>query len=391
LKGPEDVLMADFLQAPLSGPLSGPLVDHHCHGLVRTDVDRDSFESMMNEAPGPSPLATSLFDSMLGLAVRRWCGPVLELEPFASADEYLSRRTEVGVTEVNRRFVAQSGITTFLVDTGLEPHLLTSPDELAGMVGGSSHEIIRLETVAQDVLASGTVAGEFEERVIQALEISGAIGAKSIAAYRTGLQLPAQKPTPSQLAMALLDLHPDSTGAYRIAHPVISGWLAWTAIELGMPLQFHVGYGDNDLDLLACDPLRLTDFLRATEDRGVPVLLLHNYPFHRNAAYLAQVFSHVFIDVGLATHNTGALSRSLIRESLELVPFGKLLFSSDAYGLAELYFLGALLFRRGLVSVLDSLVQEGEMSNADAARVGKLVGRDNARRAYRLSDADVAG
>ena len=29
-----------------------------------------------------------------------------------------------------------------------------------------------------------------------------------------------------------------------------------------------------------------------------------------------------------------------------MVPFGKLLFSTDAYGLAELYLLGARLFRR---------------------------------------------
>ena len=71
------------------------------------------------------------------------------------------------------------------------------------------------------------------------------------------------------------------------------------------------------------------------------MLLLHNYPYHRNAAYLAQVFDHVFMDLGLAVHNTGALSTAMLRETLELVPFGKLLFSSDAYGLAELYLLGA--------------------------------------------------
>ena len=75
---------------------------------------------------------------------------------------------------------------------------------------------------------------------------------------------------------------------------MINSWLAWTAIEIGMPLQIHVGYGDADLDLLRADPLRLTAFLRATEKLEVPVLLLHNYPFHRNAAYLAQVYSHVF-------------------------------------------------------------------------------------------------
>jgi uncharacterized protein len=158
-----------------------------------------------------------------------------------------------------------------------------------------------------------------------------------------------------------------------------------------MPLQFHVGYGDNDVDLAECDPLRLTAFLRATQGRGVPVLLLHNYPFHRNAAFLAQVFDQVFMDVGLAVHNTGALSAAVVRESLELVPFGKMLFSSDAYGLAELYHLGAMLFRRGLSGVLGALVDDGEISSADAANVARLIGRDNARRAYRLDGADVPG
>ena len=155
-------------------------------------------------------------------------------------------------------------------------------------------------------------------------------------------------------------------------------------IKIGIPLQIHVGYGDADIDLRRADPLRLTPFLRATEGRGVPVLLLHNYPFHRNASYLAQVFSHVFIDVGLAVHNTGALSQTVIRETLELVPFGKLLFSSDAYALAELYCLGAELFRRGLSAVLGQLIKHDEMTRHDADHAASLIAHDNARRVYGL-------
>jgi hypothetical protein len=244
--------------------------------------------------------------------------------------------------------------------------------------------VVRLEAIGQQVLAGGVAPGGFADQVRERLQGSGAVGAKSIAAYRVGLGLPAQRPSDDELVTALSDLRPDRTGAYRIAHPVVNGWLAWTAIELGMPLQFHVAYGDNDVHLADCDPLRLTAFLRATEERGVPVLLLHNYPFHRNAAYLAQVFDHVFMDLGLATHNTGALSTTLLRESLELVPFGKFLFSSDAYGLAELYHLGALLFRRGLAQVLGSLVEDGELTASDAQHIADLVGHENARRAYRL-------
>jgi predicted TIM-barrel fold metal-dependent hydrolase len=251
--------------------------------------------------------------------------------------------------------------------------------------------VVRLEAVGAEVLASGAAPGDFGEQVEQRLRDSGAVGAKSIAAYRVGLRLPPRRPSDDELVAALSDVRPDATGGYRLAQPTVNAWLAWTAIEVGLPLQFHVAYGDNDVDLSDCDPLCLTAFLRATEDRGVPVMLLHNYPFHRNAAYLAQVFDHVFMDVGLATHNSGALSGSLVRESLELAPFGKVLFSSDAYGLAELYHLGALLFRRGLTRLLSGLVDEGELSASDAARLARLVCADNARRVYGLEPAGAAG
>ncbi len=112
-------------------------------------------------------------------------------------------------------------------------------------------------------------------------------------------------------------------------------------------MQFHVGYGDSDVDMLRCDPLLLMPLLRATQPLGVPIMLLHNYPFHRHAAYLAQVFDHVFVDVGLAMQNVGAAgARRVVGELLELAPFGSVLFSTDAFGLAELYVTSTMLFRQ---------------------------------------------
>jgi hypothetical protein len=369
-----------------SGPryTGGALVDHHCHGLVRRELDRAAFESLMNEGGAPGALGTTFFDSMLGLAVRRWCAPVLGLEPLAEPDVYLQRRAELGSAEVDRRLVAAAGIADFVVDTGFEPEPICSPDELAGLCDARAHKVVRLEAVGQALLTEGVAASDFGERLAEALSSADAVGAKSIAAYRVGLDLPGAKPSQDELVAALGEVEPERDGSFRIAHPVVNGFLAWTAVEAGLPLQFHVGYGDSDVDLLDCDPLLLTRFLRATQDRGVPVLLLHNYPFHRNAGYLAQVFDHVFMDVSLTVHNTGALSRDIIRESLELVPFGKLLFASDAFGLSELYYLGARLFRVGLSATLGRLVDTGEMTDADAERVAALIGSGNARRAYRL-------
>jgi hypothetical protein len=358
----------------------GVLSDHHCHGLVTTDLDRDGFEALMNEAPRASPLGTSLFDSMLGLAIRRHCAPLLDLQPLAPADAYLARRRELGAAEVNRRLVSAAGIGTFLVDTGVDGTggtALTTPAELAGLTDGDAYEVVRLERLAEQALQQGLddVPGAIEDR----LRTGGATAAKSIAAYRVGLNLPAEKPSPDAVAAALRDADP-----HRVADRTVSGWLAHTALELGLPLQIHTGYGDPDLDLLAADPLHLTSFLRGTQDLGVPVLLLHTYPFHRHAAYLSQVFDHALMDLGLAVHNTGALSTGPIRETLELVPFGKLLFSTDAYGLAELYLLGALLFRRGFGEVVDALVADGDLAEDDAAQLAALVARSNAARVYGL-------
>lgn len=366
-------------------PYDGQLVDHHCHGVVRADLDRAAFEGLMNEATGPSPLGTTLFDSMLGVAIRRWCAPLLDLDPFADPDAYLARRRDLGFDEVNTRFLRAAGVSDVLVDSGFDPDLVTSPDRTAEYAGAAGHEIVRLEAVGEEVLAAGVDVREFAERVRERVRGRGAVGAKSIAAYRVGLALPPAQPTPEKLVAALDTLEPGADGTYRIAHPIVNAWLAYDAIELGLPLQFHSGYGDNDVDLAVCDPLLLTDFLRATEERQIPVLLLHNYPFHRNAGYLAQVFGHVFTDVGLATHNTGALSATVIAEAIELVPFSKMVYSSDAFGLAEFYHLGSLLFRRGLARVLGGLEDAGELEGPDIDRISTMIGRDNALRAYGLA------
>ena len=366
--------------------VAGPLVDHHCHGLVRRDLDRPSFEALMNEGSGAGKWTGSPFDSMLGLAIRRHCAPLLGLEPHADADTYLGRRKALGHDEVARRMLSAAGIDTLIVDTGFQPDEICSPAEVAAYAGPEVrfHEVLRLETTAQELLATGIDPRELRVAVKHRLSESEAVGAKSIAAYRCGLELLGERPRDSDVAVALHESKPADDEPWRITDRTVISALAWTAIEVGLPLQLHVGYGDNDVDLLRCDPLHLTPFLRATEPLGVPVLLLHNYPFHRHAAYLAQVFDHVFMDVGLTVHNTGALSRRVVEETLELVPFPKLLHSSDAFGLPELYLLGSLLFRRSLDAVLADLVHADELGEPDALRIGAMVAGDNARRVYGL-------
>jgi len=365
-----------------------PLVDHHCHGLVTHHLDRAEVEVMLTEAEGPG-LAGTLFDSQIGFALRRWCAPVLGLERHAPVEEYLARRSELGVTEVNRLMLAATGIDTFLVDTGYVPEPITAPDDLAALAGGSAREVVRLESVAEEVLAGGCTAERFADAFRERLaeRSADAVGVKSVAAYRVGLALEGARPPDGEVADAAGALlgAVDGGARLRVADPVLHRFLVWCGIDLGLPVQFHVGYGDADVDLHRCDPLLLIDLLRATEPTGVPIMLLHNYPFHRNAGYLAQVFGHVFVDVGLAVHNVGRRADALVAELLELAPFGKVLFSTDAFGLAELYVISTALFRRALGRVLDTGIADDDWTADDAARIAAAIGAGNAARAYRLA------
>jgi predicted TIM-barrel fold metal-dependent hydrolase len=365
------------------------LVDHHVHGAAMGDVDGAGFEAGFTESSWPSPAGTTHLDSQVGFAVRRWCAPVLELPPHADASAYLARRRELGAQEATRRLLAASGVGWFLVETGYRAEETLGPVEMAAASGATAAEVVRLESVAEEVAASGVDAAGFADRFASMLEEQArhAVGLKSVIAYRHGLAFDPELPSIGEVRRAAGQwLRRGEAGELRLTDPVLLRHLLWVGLEHGLPLQFHVGYGDPDLTLHRCNPSLMTGFLRRVQDRQVPVMLLHCYPYHRTAGYLAHVFPHVYLDVGLAVNYTGARSRAIVAESLEVAPFGKVLFSSDAWGPAELHYLGAVLWRRAMVSVLGEWVESGEWSGADAVRVAQMVGAGNAKRVYRLEE-----
>ncbi len=213
-----------------------------------------------------------------------------------------------------------------------------------------------------------------------------AVALKSIVAYRGGFGLP-PPPAPEAVSSAVAALLRRS-GRLRLDDPVLLRFgldlAGEVAAERGQPIQFHVGYGDEDLQLDRADPALLTPLIREYLNRDVSVMLLHCYPYQRAAGYLAAVFPNVYFDVGLALPYLGASSRRLLGEALELAPFGKQLFSSDAFGLSELYLVAAELFRRGLRSVLDAWVSARDCTPADADRILHAIAAGNARRVYGL-------
>jgi uncharacterized protein len=367
------------------------LVDHHVHGVVTAEPDRADIESMLTEAVVPGPPGTTAFDTQLGFAVRRWCAPLLDLEPLAPAGAYVRRRLELGNAETARRLLTAARVDAWLVDTGYQRDAVTTPPELAELCGTPAWEIARIESIAERLAVSGVSAHGFGDALTEAVTkaAAAAVGFKSIAAYRGGLSLEPARPGPAEISAAagrwLRQL--DHAASARLEDQVLIRHGMWAALDTGRPLQLHTGYGDADSRLHLADPSLLHDFLTASQHTGTAVMLLHCYPYHRQAGALANLFPHVYMDVGEALNHVGARSAAVLAEALELTPFYKMLYSSDAFGLPELHYLGAAGFRRDIATVTGGFAADGAWSSGDAQRVSEMIGSGNARRVYRLESA----
>src|SRR5262249_54080037 len=89
----------------------------------------------------------------------------------------------------------------------------------------------------------------------------------------------------------------------RLEERPLLEYLLRVALEIaagqGLPVQFHTGFGDDDADLRSANPLHLRPLLQDEALRGAPIVLLHTFPYSREAGYLAGIYSHVYVDLSL--------------------------------------------------------------------------------------------
>ena len=358
-----------------------PLIDQHAHGCWLEARDRSRFENALNEG-NVEPLAAfdSGFDTQLGFAVRAHCAPLLDLPRHSEPEDYWERRSQHSEVELAQIFLGAAGVSDWLIDTGYADGV-ADVAQVAEVSANRTHEVVRLEQVAEQAADSpGDYASAFEQILRQRTQ--KAVGTKSVLSYRGGFDGDLSEPSSAEVASAATRWRDD--GGRRLTDPVLLRFGLHQALRVGKPLQFHVGLGDRECDLHKTNPLLLLDFLRQSGD--TPIVLLHCYPYEREAGYLAQAFNNVYLDGGLSINQLGARSPAFIARLLELAPFRKIVYSSDAFGPAELHYLGTALWRNGIQRVLSGFVDDGDWSVSDAIRVVDLIARGNAARIYRLGE-----
>lgn len=367
-------------------------VDHHCHPLWRWSrpVTAADLRAVFTEALDPAMAAEHVPSTAAYRDALRRIAAALDCEPAEAA--ILAARSARDPAGHAQDLLRRSRTGVMLLDHGFAAGDTFSVAEHAEAVRLPQREIVRLEALAERMLSVAPSVDEWFAAVRTALRDAaraGAVGVKTIAAYRAGLRLRRHPSGEMESGFARLRERGRRGEKVRLSGaPLVHGLLFEAALEcrdLGLPLQVHCGLGDPDEDMADASPLGLRPLLIDPRYEGLRVVLLHCYPFHREAAYLCAVFPGVFMDLSLTLPLAGLDGVRALREALGQAPWSKLLYASDASRLPEYFLVAADVHREALAAAFGELVERGILSREEAVAAGSRVLAGNARRLYRLS------
>ncbi|KAI1808883.1 glutamine synthetase/guanido kinase [Daldinia bambusicola] len=404
---------------------STPLIDNHAHPLLTPETaSKHPFLSITSEATGDA-----LHDSRKSLshlrAVKHLAG-VLGCEQTWEAVEATAvgrRRPESRDAWIRRCF---EGIETILIDDGLDAQGQVEDYWWHSQFTRSEcKRIVRIETVASDVIARFLIGSDGEENeslldddddddddgdivktfmklflteISQLAADRNVVAFKSIICYRYGLDILPLNGIESDVRKELEEIISEGVTPgspvsgfslrKRIAHPFLNSLIvrlaARAAQDAEKPIQFHTGLGDNDITLTRSSPSHLQNFIR--ENPKLKIVLLHaGYPWTRETAYLAATYPNVYADIGEVFPCISRQGQeSVLREMLEVCPWSKILCSTDGHGFPEMYLTATTELRSVLKTVLGELVQSQQLDEKQAVQLVQDILFSNSKKLYKL-------
>lgn len=323
-----------------------------------------------------------------GFALRR-AAAELDCEP--TEEGVLRARANANPAIYTNRLLEKTKTGLMILDHGFAGGEAMSPSEHTAAIKIPQRRVLRLETAAERLVASSHDLDEWLAAVQSAIRSAigeGAVGIKTIAAYRAGLRLAQPDRGVAERAFTELRARATSQDSIRLEGEPLCHTLLLAAAEtcrdLGVPLQVHCGFGDPDEDMALTSPLGLRRLFTESRYAGLRVALLHCYPYHREAAYLAAMFPGVYMDLSLTIPYAAHDGARALNEALGLCPTSKLLYATDATRYAEVYLVAAELHREALAAALAQLVDGGWMTQQEAVDAGRRVLETNARSLYGL-------
>ena len=361
-------------------------IDHHAHNLLKPEVAQNyPYAAAFTEGYDPDIVNHHARHTLFYRRSLREIAQLLDCEPTEAA--ILERRQELGLEKLAERCFQAANLEAIFLDDGFlaseilpwEWHQQFLPVK----------RVLRLEHLAQNLISEEEKFTTFLERFRSEIDppSTEVVALKSIAAYRTGLNIQLIPIEIAQLRFEILKRE-SQRKPLRLTDKPLLDFLITQALEIAakhrLPLQLHTGFGDPDLDLRLSNPLYLRQLLENQSWRNAPIVLLHaSYPYAQEAGYLASVYPQVYLDFGLAVPFLSVAGMRLaVQQLLELAPTSKLMYSSDAHNIPELYYLGAKWGREVLGEVLGEAVKDLDLTAMEAESVAAAILSENARVLY---------
>ena len=360
------------------------MIDHHAHpfalqggpldvSTLTLDVIDDDDRDERRRRDGPSRLFHELLT--VRLSQRLAC----------DAEELSERRADASRDwePYARGLFADAGITDLVMDAGYAPGGDDQLAELGRLSGCGIHPILRVDTMVDEMIGRDESAQAIVRAVEDAMRGAverGAVGFKTILAYRTGLAVDPGA-TMRQADESLRSEDPVRRRGKALRDVVMRRVLA-VAGELGRPLQIHTGMGDSDIRLAEANPLLLEEILRTPEGRSAKVALIHgSWPWNEELAYLAATKPNVWAEISLSNIFSPITTADRLLRMLDVAPATKLLMATDGHLEPELFWFAALVLQ-------DAWREVSQRLSAAGARPGwlgsveRMIFTDNTKALY---------
>ncbi|KAI1497803.1 hypothetical protein F5X99DRAFT_395523 [Biscogniauxia marginata] len=390
-----------------------PIVDNHAHPLLKTEsLNKLPLLAIATEANG-----AALDDTHYSLSHIRTVKHLAQILGCEQTWESVTSAIEQKRATSHDAWVKRclQGIETILFDDGL--HMKDDAEGYSWhdqFTKSKCKRIVRIEVVAEDIIArqcasASTSQGdayleyfmhEFQKEIEKSIADPEVVGFKSIICYRGGLDIPPMDEVgvtePMKALRNIIHAHLsgerpfnlnkrlESTPLIHVILKIVAECISKDTAGHRKPIQFHTGLGDNDITLTKSSPSHLQTFIR--EFPSVPIVILHaSYPWTREAAYLATVYTNVYLDIGevfpmISRHG----QENVVKQSLELSPWSKILWSTDGHWLPETYVLATTQVRSVLKTVLGELVRTQQLDEKQAVQLVQDILFNNSKKLYNL-------
>lgn len=367
------------------------IIDNHAHSLLKNyrEMDEIGFRQCFSETRSLSMLQNHMPRAVHYIDMLDHLERIFNIR---SEQEFLALRSQQPPSHFVQMLWDDVSIGALIVDDGLGGANLMSIDELSRVSGRPVYHCKRIEQLIESCIMEAEsfqhLCESYRKTLFPPEDRGSTVALKTICGYRGGLDI--LRPTEKEAAIDFdrLKLAEGGNNNLRIEKCPLYHYLLLQTFEMageaGVPVQIHAGIGDDDANLIACNPALMQPVFRSKTFSRTSFVLLHCFPYVHEAAFLSSLYLNVFMDLSLSVSLASPRAARMLSEALSVAPASKILAGSDGHRCPESHWYGSLCWKRALTFALYDMINSGLLTQREAEDLCALILHDNAIKLYKL-------